>query len=130
MRDEYTDMTPIWADLRNKMEDAGSELPQGTIGPIVNDDQGNVAMATIATATSKGAKSAVRCHYSRDMPRFSGTVEANRAISVLKRPTSTQAVSFGYGVDVVGEANGLVVVHRRKFRRIVIGRTPRLPVQY
>ena len=48
VRDEYTDMTPIWADLRNKMEDARSELPQGTIGPIVNDDQGNVAMATIA----------------------------------------------------------------------------------
>ena len=48
VRDEYTDMTPIWSDLRNKMEDARADLPQGTIGPIVNDDQGNVAMATIA----------------------------------------------------------------------------------
>ncbi|MEM6664399.1 MAG: efflux RND transporter permease subunit, partial [Pseudomonadota bacterium] len=48
VRDQYTDMTPIWNDLRNKMEDLRRELPAGTNGPNVNDDQGNVAMATIA----------------------------------------------------------------------------------
>lgn len=46
--DEYTDMTPIWTDLRNKMDDVVSELPDGSIGPIVEDDKGNVAFATIA----------------------------------------------------------------------------------
>ncbi|MEM1298251.1 MAG: efflux RND transporter permease subunit [Pseudomonadota bacterium] len=46
--DKYTDMDPIWTDLRNKMRDAASDLPDGTIGPLVFDDQGNVAMATIA----------------------------------------------------------------------------------
>lgn len=46
--DKYTDMEPIWADLRNKMEDVASELPSDTVGPIVHDDQGNVAFATIA----------------------------------------------------------------------------------
>ena len=48
VRDEYNDMAPIWADLRNKLEDIVHELPADTIGPVVKDDQGNVAMATIA----------------------------------------------------------------------------------
>ncbi len=48
VRDQYTDMSPIWADLRNKMEDVRGALPSGTQGPIVNDDQGNVGMATLA----------------------------------------------------------------------------------
>jgi multidrug efflux pump subunit AcrB len=46
--DDYTNMAPIWADLRNKMDDIASELPSGSIGPIVEDDKGNVAFATIA----------------------------------------------------------------------------------
>ena len=48
VRDQYTDMSQIWTDLRNKMQDVTGELPDGTAGPFVDDDQGNVAMATIA----------------------------------------------------------------------------------
>ncbi|MEL6996796.1 MAG: efflux RND transporter permease subunit [Pseudomonadota bacterium] len=48
VQDQYVDMDPIWADLRNKMDDVQADLPSGTIGPAVFDDQGNVAMATIA----------------------------------------------------------------------------------
>ncbi len=48
VRDQYDAMTPIWSDLRNKMEDVRPDLPVGTFGPFVFDDQGNVAMATIA----------------------------------------------------------------------------------
>lgn len=48
IKDRYFDMEPIWQDLRNKMNDAKTSLPSGTIGPIVNDDYGNVAAATIA----------------------------------------------------------------------------------
>ena len=46
--DRYTDMAPIWARLRNKMEDLGPSLPEGTIGPIVNDDYGRLAVVTMA----------------------------------------------------------------------------------
>ena len=46
--DKFFNMAPIWQDLRNKMDDVKSELPQGTIGPIVNDDFGDVFAATIA----------------------------------------------------------------------------------
>lgn len=44
----YSNMDSIWIDLRNKMDDLKSELPEGTKGPVVNDDYGEVAMATIA----------------------------------------------------------------------------------
>lgn len=46
--DTYFDLAPIWQDLRNKMTDMQSKLPEGTAGPFVNDDFGRVAVATIA----------------------------------------------------------------------------------
>ena len=46
--DIYFDLDPIWQDLRNKMDDMRGELPEGTQGPIVNDDFGRVSVATIA----------------------------------------------------------------------------------
>lgn len=46
--DQYTDMEPIWNELRDKMDEVVSELPAGTEGPFVDTDKGEVAMATIA----------------------------------------------------------------------------------
>ena len=46
--DRYFELEPIWQDLRNKMNDMRPSLPEGTLGPIVNDDFGRVAAATIA----------------------------------------------------------------------------------
>lgn len=48
LQDKYFDIAPVWQQLRNKMSDVAPDLPDGTIGPDVNDDYGNVAMATIA----------------------------------------------------------------------------------
>ncbi len=44
----FNDMEPIWADLRNKMDDLRSSLPEGAQGPMVNDDYGRVAVVTLA----------------------------------------------------------------------------------
>ncbi len=55
--DTYTNMTPIWATLRNKMDDIKADLPSGTIGPQTFDDEGNVAMASIAM-TAEGFSNA------------------------------------------------------------------------
>ncbi|MEM9239719.1 MAG: efflux RND transporter permease subunit [Pseudomonadota bacterium] len=43
-----SDIENAWEDLRNKMDDVVTELPDGTIGPFVNTDYGDVAIATIA----------------------------------------------------------------------------------
>lgn len=46
--DRFFDLEPIWQDLRNEMSDVGKELPAGTQGPFVNDDFGNVTIASLA----------------------------------------------------------------------------------
>lgn len=46
--DSYFDLAPIWQNLRNKMDDMQSQLPEGTAGPFVNDDFGRVSVVTIA----------------------------------------------------------------------------------
>ncbi|MGV7220479.1 MAG: efflux RND transporter permease subunit [Nitrospinales bacterium] len=46
--DRYFHLDSIWQDLRNKMNDIKKDLPEGSIGPIVNDDFGRVSVATIA----------------------------------------------------------------------------------
>lgn len=38
----YKEMRPIWDDLRRKVEKARPDLPEGVIGPIVNDEFGDV----------------------------------------------------------------------------------------
>jgi len=38
----------VWKLLRNRMSDLESSLPEGTIGPMVNDTFGDTSMATIA----------------------------------------------------------------------------------
>ena len=46
--DRFFEMEPIWQNLRNKMAEARPSLPQGTIGPFVNSDFGDVNVATVA----------------------------------------------------------------------------------
>jgi multidrug efflux pump len=47
-RDQYDDLDLIWQKVRNKMADLKTQLPEGTIGPFVNDEFGLTAVATIA----------------------------------------------------------------------------------
>ncbi|MGW8323956.1 MAG: efflux RND transporter permease subunit, partial [Thermodesulfobacteriota bacterium] len=46
--ENYTDMRPIWDDLRRKVDRVRPELPEGVIGPIVNDEFGDVFGIIIA----------------------------------------------------------------------------------
>ena len=51
--ERYKIMRPIWDNLRRKVERARSDLPEGIIGPIVNDEFGDV-FGTIITITGDG----------------------------------------------------------------------------
>ncbi|MBD3403448.1 MMPL family transporter [candidate division GN15 bacterium] len=42
IQESYTEMRPIWDDLRRKVDRASAELPSDVIGPIVNDEFGDV----------------------------------------------------------------------------------------
>lgn len=51
--ERYADMRPIWDNLRRKVERAASDLPDGIIGPQVNDEFGDV-FGTIVTLRGDG----------------------------------------------------------------------------
>ena len=53
VQESYTEMRPIWDDLRRKVERAMPDLPDGIIGPTVNDEFGDV-FGTITTLTGDG----------------------------------------------------------------------------
>ena len=53
IKQKYSDMDPLWDDLRRKVEKVRGELPDGIIGPFVNDDFGDV-YGIIATITGEG----------------------------------------------------------------------------
>ncbi len=46
------DLDIIWKDVRNKVIDATPGLPQGTIGPFVNDDFGDVTVVSADADTT------------------------------------------------------------------------------
>ena len=49
----HKEMRPIWDDLRRKVEKVAPDLPEGIIGPVVNDEFGDV-FGTILTVTGDG----------------------------------------------------------------------------
>ncbi|MEW5822568.1 MAG: efflux RND transporter permease subunit, partial [Cyanobacteriota bacterium] len=53
IRDEYTDMQPIWDKLRRKVDKVQSELPEEAYESVVNDEFGDV-YGTIVTLTGEG----------------------------------------------------------------------------
>jgi multidrug efflux pump subunit AcrB len=48
VKESYTEMRPIWDDLRRKVDRVRADLPDGVIGPIVNDEFGDVFGIIIA----------------------------------------------------------------------------------
>ncbi len=48
LKDEVGNVNAAWQRLRDKMDDVRTQLPEGTLGPFVNSDFGDVAIATIA----------------------------------------------------------------------------------
>ncbi|MCP3981838.1 MAG: efflux RND transporter permease subunit, partial [bacterium] len=53
VREEYTDLRPIWDNLRRKIDDARGDLPDDVRGPFVNDEFGDV-FGILVTITGDG----------------------------------------------------------------------------
>ena len=53
LKDEVGNVNATWQRLRDKVDDVKVELPNGTLGPFVNSDFGDVAIAT-AAITAEG----------------------------------------------------------------------------
>ena len=48
LKDEVSNVNAVWQRLRDKMDDAKVDLPEGTVGPFVNSDFGDVTIASVA----------------------------------------------------------------------------------
>lgn len=53
IKESYTRMRPIWDSLRRKVDAARPDLPSGIVGPIVNDEFGDV-FGTLIALTAEG----------------------------------------------------------------------------
>jgi len=53
IKESYKNMRPIWDNLRRKIDDVKEELPDGIIGPEVNDEFGDV-YGIVLTVTGEG----------------------------------------------------------------------------
>lgn len=48
LHDTVLDLSPVWQELRDKMEEVERDLPDGARGPFVNSNFGDVTIATVA----------------------------------------------------------------------------------
>ncbi|MBW1981799.1 MAG: efflux RND transporter permease subunit [Deltaproteobacteria bacterium] len=79
--DKFFDLDRIWNNLRNKMDDVKPELPKGTIGPIVDDEFGDVSVVLVAL-TAKGFSMAEMRDVARDMRDDFYTLEGIRKVEL------------------------------------------------
>lgn len=64
-RDEIKDLPALWQRVRNKVAEVAQELPEGTQEPLVDDDFGRVAVASIAVTAPGFSPSELRSEAER-----------------------------------------------------------------
>lgn len=105
IKESYTQMRPIWDDLRRKMDDVKSELPDGVIGPNVNDEFGDV-YGIVMTMTGEGY------NYS-ELEEIADDVKS----SLLRLPQAAK-------VEVFGEQEQRIFVEYDNARLAELGISP------
>lgn len=60
LRDEINDLLPVWQKMRAKIDEVAPTLPSGTLPPVINDDFGRVAVASIAVTAQGFSMSEMR----------------------------------------------------------------------
>ncbi len=82
IHDRFTNLEPIYQEIRNKADDVRAELPEGTAGPVVNDDVGLTAIATIAL-WADGFSLAEMRDVARDVRDLLNTLDDVRRVEIL-----------------------------------------------
>ncbi|MEM8840828.1 MAG: efflux RND transporter permease subunit [Pseudomonadota bacterium] len=80
--DSIDDLEPVFQDIRNKIVDLTPSLPQGVIGPTVNDEEGLTAIATIAL-WSDGFSMAEMLDVAEDSRDLIYTLDGVRKVQIL-----------------------------------------------
>jgi len=94
IQDHYTNLDEIWSGVRDKIDDVRPRLPDGVIGPFVNDDFGDVTVMSIALL-SDGFTLAQMYGIAKDVQRCS-LGNAGRSCSVLSRVLASSSCPRRY----------------------------------
>ncbi|MBE7637073.1 MMPL family transporter [Sneathiella sp. P13V-1] len=81
IHDWVTELDPVFQDIRNKMNDVKTELPDNTQGPFVNDEFGLTAISTIAL-WADGFSLQEMHEVSKDMQRRLYTLDGLRRVEL------------------------------------------------
>lgn len=82
IHDWVGDLDPVFQDIRNKADDVAGELPEGTNGPFVNDEEGLTAIATVAL-WADGFSLAEMRDVARDVRDRLYTLDGVRKVQIL-----------------------------------------------
>lgn len=82
IQDRYFNLAQIWDDVRQKVYDARSQLPEGTEAPVLNDDFGDVAVVT-AALTSNQFSQAEQLQIAEHVQARLYGVEGTRKVALL-----------------------------------------------
>jgi multidrug efflux pump subunit AcrB len=82
IHDWVTNLDPVFQSIRNKANDVQTDLPAGTIGPFVNDEEGLTAIATIALWADGFSVADLR-DVARDTRDLLYTLEGVKKIQIL-----------------------------------------------
>jgi multidrug efflux pump subunit AcrB len=80
--DRITDLAPIFQRIRNKANDLKPDLPEGTSGPFVHDEEGLTAIATIALWADGFSMTEMR-DVARDTRDLLYTLDGVRKIEIM-----------------------------------------------
>ncbi len=104
------DLPATWKKLRNKLHDIVPSLPEGSIGPAVNDEFGDTAVATIAL-WSDGFTMAEMREAARDAREHLGTMPGIKKIDlygiqderIYLDINNAKLAQFGIGIRTITE---------------------------
>lgn len=104
-------LAATWKKLRNKLHDVAPKLPAGTIGPLVNDEFGDTAVATVAL-WSDGFSMAEMREVARNARERLGTMKGIKKIDlygiqderIYLDIVNAKLAQFGIGTRSIGQA--------------------------
>jgi multidrug efflux pump len=105
IKESYTDMRPIWDNLRRKIDDMASDLPEGTSAPVINDEFGDV-YGVVMTLRGEGFNYA-------DLQEIADRVKDE----LLRIPDAAK-------VDILGEQEERIFVEYDNARLAELGISP------
>lgn len=108
---DSADLPATWKKLRNKLHDITPSLPAGTIAPVINDEFGDTAVATVAL-WSDGFTMAEMREVARDTRERLGTMKGIKKIDffgiqderIYLDIINAKMAQFGIGVRTVSDA--------------------------